>query len=130
LSVAATERTFLNKFLIYWLPVLVVATVIISLGEVPHLQPPLQFPNSDKLFHALEFGALGTMLSRALKGSLPGLNPWLVFMITTVCAALVGGCDEYFQQFVPGRESSLLDLAADVTGAVLAQVVFWRHKWR
>jgi VanZ family protein len=51
-------------------------------------------------------------------------------MVTTVCAALVGGCDEYFQQFVPGRESSLLDLAADVTGAVLAQVVFWRHKWR
>ena len=130
MSVAVSERSFLNKFLIYWLPPLAVATVIISLGEVPHLQPPLQFPNSDKLFHALEFGVLGTMLSRALKGSMPRLNPWVVFLITTACAALVGSCDEYFQQFVPGRESSVLDLAADVSGAALAQIVFWRHKWR
>ena len=130
MSVAATEKTFLSKFLIYWLPALAVATVIISLGEVPHLQPPIQFPNSDKLFHALEFGMLGTLLSRALKGSMPRLNPWAVFLITTACAAVVGGCDEYFQQFVPGRESTALDLAADVTGSVLAQIVFWRHKWR
>jgi VanZ family protein len=130
LSVALSEKSFLNKFLLYWLPVLVVATVILSLGEVPHLQPPLQFPNSDKLFHALEFGALGTMFSRALKGSMPRFNPWLAFLVTTACGALVGGCDEYFQQFVPGRESSALDWAADVTGTVLAQLVFWRHKWR
>ena len=130
MSVALSEKTFLNKFLVYWLPVLVIATVIISLGEVPHLQPPIKFPQSDKLFHALEFGALGTLLSRALKGSMPRLNPWVVFLVTTVCGALVGCCDEYFQQFVPGRESSALDLAADVAGTVLAQLVLWRHKWR
>jgi len=129
LSQVASEKSFLLKFLLYWLPVLVVVTIIISLGEVPHLQPPVQFWQSDKLFHMLEFGALGTLLARALKGS-TRMNPWTVFAITTLFGALVGACDEYFQQFVPGRESSVFDWAADVTGTVLAQLVFWRVKWR
>lgn len=129
MSVAASEKSFLFKFLFYWLPPLVVATIIISLGEIPHLQPPIQFPQSDKLFHALEFGALGALLSRALKGS-TRLNPWAVFFITTLFGAAVGACDEYFQQFVPGRESSALDWAADVTGTILGQLVFWRKTWR
>lgn len=129
MSVAPSEKSFLFKFLIYWLPPLVVATIIISIGEIPHLQPPIQFWQSDKLFHMLEFGALGASLSRALKGS-TRLNPWAVFFITTAFGALVGACDEYFQQFVPGRESSVFDWMADVTGTILGQLVFWRVPWR
>ena len=129
MSVAVSEKSFLLKFLIYWLPVLLVVTTIISLGEVPHLQPPLHFPQSDKLFHALEFATLGAMLSRALKGSMR-MNPWVVFLITTLFGAVVGACDEYFQQFVPGRESSALDWATDVTGTMLGQLIFWRRTWR
>ena len=130
MSVAASERSFLLKFLIYWLPPLVVATVIISLGEVPHLQPPIQFPESDKVFHAIEFAALGYLLSRALKGSLPRMSPWAVFLITTAAGAAIGACDEYFQQFVPGRESSVLDWATDVTGVILGQLAYRWRPWR
>ena len=41
-------------------------------------------------------------------------------------ALLYGMTDEFHQQFVPGRFSSLMDIAADVAGAVIA--VWFRNK--
>ena len=37
---------------------------------------------------------------------------------------LVGTGDEYFQSFVPGRQSSPFDLLADTVGLILAQLVY------
>ena len=50
--------------------------------------------------------------------------------LRTACAAVLlasayGIVDEWHQSFVPGREPSWRDVAADVLGAVLGQFVLW-----
>jgi VanZ family protein len=37
---------------------------------------------------------------------------------------LVGSFDEFYQSFVPGRDSSVYDLLADTIGVALAQLVY------
>jgi len=72
--------------------------------------PPL-IPNQDKIFHFIEFGAFGATLWLNRGISRRGLMP--LFAI----AALWAGTDEIHQSFVPGRDCSVLDFAADLTGA-------------
>jgi len=107
------ERTFFRKFLIYWLPVLLYVTVILTLSAQPYLQNPLKFHNSDKLCHLLEYGGLGILLARALRGTM-----------RLRVGSLIGAGDEYFQSFVPGRDSSVFDWMADTLGVMLAQVIY------
>jgi VanZ family protein len=130
LSVAASEKSFLDKFLAYWLPVLVMLTGIVVLSAQPHLKPPIEFPQSDKMFHALEYGTLGFLLARAVRGSLPRQSRTIVTLIAVGIGATVGVGDEYFQSFVPGRECSALDWAADVGGLILGQIVYRWRVWR
>ena len=127
MSVALSEKTFLNKFLVYWLPVLVMITAIIVLSAQPHLKPPLEFPESDKFSHALEYGVLGLLLVRATRASLPGQSAFIILVLGIGLGIVVAAGDEYFQSFVPGRESTAFDWAADVTGLVLGQLIY---RWR
>ena len=53
----------------------------------------------------------------------PSRTSWVVAAAAVALAALYGASDEWHQSFVPGREVSALDLAADTTGAALAAVV-------
>src|SRR6266436_1096633 len=66
------RRGFFWTFMRYWLPVLVYLTVIFSLSAQPNLRPPFEFQNSDKLCHLLEYGGLGLLLGRAVRGGLGG----------------------------------------------------------
>jgi VanZ family protein len=110
----------------YWLPVLVYLTVIFSLSAQPNLRPPVRFRNSDKLYHLLEYGGLGLLLGRALRASV-GAGPALaVVAAALVLGSLVGAADETFQRSIPGRDSSVLDWAADTAGVALAQgFILW-----
>jgi VanZ family protein len=111
-------------FLRFWLPVLAYVSIIFALSAQQHLTPPLHFQNSDKVMHLLEYGGLGLLLSRAMRASLPG-RTWLVTALLTVGVGMaVGAGDEFFQSFVPGRESSVFDWFADSTGMLFAQIGF------
>lgn len=108
----------------YWLPVLAYVAVIFTLSAQARLAPPLHFQNSDKVMHLLEYGGLGLLLSRAVRASLPG-RTWVATALFTVALGMaVGACDEKFQSYVPGRESSVFDWFADSTGIVFAQIAF------
>lgn len=113
-----------NLFFRYWLPVLAYVSTIFALSAQQHLSPPFHFQNSDKVMHLLEYGGLGLLLSRAIRASLPG-RTWLATALLTLAVGMaVGAGDEYFQSFVPGRESSVFDWFADSTGMVFAQIAF------
>ena len=124
LSRRPPARTFFQQFLRYWLPVLLYVTVIITLSAQANLQAPMKFRNADKLCHLLEYGGLGVLLARALRGTLRVRLPALAAMMAIVLGSLIGAGDEYFQSFIPGRDSSAFDWMADTLGVVLAQVAY------
>ncbi|HET7226635.1 MAG TPA: VanZ family protein [Candidatus Eisenbacteria bacterium] len=107
-----------------WLPVLLYVTVIITVSSQPNLQVPLQFTNADKLFHAAEYFGLGVLLARALRRSLPTRRVVVAAIAALAIGVLVGASDEFYQSFVPGRDSSVYDLLADTMGCAVAQFAF------
>jgi VanZ family protein len=115
------SAAFLARF---WLPVGAYVSLIFFLSAQPGLQPPLHFQNSDKLSHLLEYGGLGLLLVRALRASLPARRWAFVVLLTLGIGLGIAAGDEYFQSFVPDRDSSVFDWLADGTGLTFAQLAF------
>jgi len=129
LPVRPPQRRFFILFMGFWLPVLLYVTVIFTLSSQPYLQPPLRFTLSDKVAHVAEYLVLGLLLVRAMRATLRVSRPLFAAMMAIGFVVLVGGADEFYQSFVPGRSSDILDFAADVAGGAIAQwayVVFVR----
>ena len=108
----------------FWLPVLVYVTIIYSLSAQPNLKPPIRFPNADKFYHLLEYFGLGVLLARALRATLRVRVPLFAAMMALGIGMTIGASDEIFQSFVPGRDSSVFDFAADSIGVMIAQLVY------
>jgi len=100
---------------------LTVAGIIFYLSSQPALPTPPLFPHQDKLFHFLEFAGLGLVvfLNRDSWGSRP-----LSVMILLVLAYALA--DEIHQSFVPGRDCSAADLAADAAGGLFSLLLLSR----
>ena len=107
------------------MPIFIWALVIFlfsSLTKLPQVNKtgiPL-----DKIIHLIEYFLLGFLLAR---GSFYISNrfikeKYLIFSISV--AVFVGFLDEFYQFFVPGRDSNFLDFIADVIGAVTAVLIF------
>jgi VanZ family protein len=63
------------------------------------------------------YGLLGLLLGMGFSGRRPLLASCLAFV--------VGVVDEVMQLFHPGRHADLLDLGADLCGALLAAAILW-----
>ena len=118
------ERRFFHVFLLFWLPVLFYLTVMIVLSAQPYLRPPLEFPQSDKLMHMLEYFGLGVLTARALRATMRIHLPLVAALLALSFGIVVGTGEEYLQSFIPGRVSSPFDLLADTFGCLLAQLVY------
>jgi VanZ family protein len=118
------ERRFFLLFVGFWLPVLVYVTVIFALSSQQHLQPPIIFPNADKLLHAGEYLVLGLLLVRAVRATLRVSRPLFAATIAICLVVVVGAADESLQSLIPGRQSDIFDLLADVMGGAIAQFVY------
>lgn len=99
-----------------------------SLSEPP--DPGFSIPFMDKLAHALLFGGLAATLSYGIRKSNDPAKVWVQWWVPIGFAAFYGLTDEFHQTFVPLRTWELSDLAADISGAVLAQVVLVGVIWR
>ena len=84
-------------FLSYWLPVLLYLTIIFFLSAQPSLTPPLQFANSDKLYHVGEYFGLGILLVRAIRASSPSMRVLNAALVALCLGIVVGTGDEMFQ---------------------------------
>ncbi len=88
--------------------------------------PAVLWDLSDKVLHAAEYLPLGYLCARALRGSARRRA-----VLGLLVSAVFGLSDEFHQSFIPGRESSLWDWAADLTGsAVGASLLFWGARRR
>lgn len=80
----------------------------------------------DKLEHGIEYAA-GGFLAAGVVGGERRLRAWTTAVIFCV---LWGVLDEFHQSFVPGRDSSGMDLAADTAGAALGALALTRWAGR
>jgi VanZ family protein len=77
----------------------------------------------DKLLHAVGYAAISVLALRAFHGGFeaprwrPSLAAFLFMLLWFVS-------DEWHQSFVPGRDASALDVAADVVGFGIGMTVF------
>jgi len=125
---AGLPKRRLSSFLRYWLPVLLYVAVIFTLSAQPGLHAPLEFKDSDKFYHLLEYFGLGVLIARVMASLPRGPRPLMAALIAIVIGALIATCDEWFQSTVPRRQSSLYDGLADTLGIVLGQLLYWY--WR
>ena len=109
------------KFLKFWFPVFLYSGIIFYASSLPDLKPPLKITNIDKAFHVLEYLPFGFLLARAFIQQWPAVKIW---QVVTICSLLYGISDEYHQSFVPGRESSVIDVVADTIGGFLGVWIY------
>lgn len=110
-----------HPFIRYWLPLLAHMSLIYFLSSRSHFPveaPPWAF-FADKVVHAVIFGLLGYLFLRAwLRAQWNHING-NACVLTVFFVLFYGISDEVHQIYVPNRTSSIGDIIADVTGAVI-----------
>ena len=75
-----------------------------------------------KCAHLTEYGILGALLFRAIRGDRLQWNiRWSAMAV--LIAAMVSSLDEWHQTFVPSRTGTVKDVILDTVGATLAQIL-------
>ena len=100
--------------------------LIFWLSSRSHLPGPDLFQGQDKIAHMAAFGILGFLLIRSFARGERRRSLGAGLLVILAVAAY-GGLDEFHQMYVPGRDASLWDLAADITGGVLSVALFRKH---
>ncbi len=115
------------SFIRYQLPFILWATLIFVSSSIPGRSiPKINFPNADKIVHFIIFMVFCALTDRAIRfqSRVPLLAKYhLVFSVAVT--VIYGMIDEGHQLFVPNRDPSLADLAADAVGASLYVGLFW-----
>ena len=115
-----------EKIIKYWSWPLLYALLIFGLSSIrtPHVYELKNF-NIDKLLHLVEYFGLALVLSRSfLKAT--SLKKSIIFWIIIVLGFIIAMSDEFYQSFVPGRQSSVYDFMADVMGVAVGTWVYLR----
>lgn len=106
-------------------PVLSMTGLIFFLSSLPGSEVPgLLFPGSDKLLHGAAYAALAAAALVAVPDNLRRCRPFRAVLLVFLFSFLYGISDELHQSFVPGRDASFPDVAADAAGAALAVSVW------
>jgi len=108
----------LTKKLLWWLPTILLVTLIMFLSNRPILSIPGNLP--DKVIHFLVYAVLASLFYLSLHHS--GVQQKTVFW-ALVLTIVVGALDEYLQSFTIMRNSNVFDLMADGFGAVMGSVI-------
>jgi len=106
---------------------LMVVQTVLSSFPMPAM-PAGPWFGTDKILHGMAWAAMGACL--ALAAPRPR---WTTALVAVALAVGFGALDELHQSYVPGRDASVKDLLADLTGALVgASVATWygRRRWR
>lgn len=102
-----------------WAIIIFLCSSITKLPEINKTGIPV-----DKIFHLIEYFLLGFLLARGLF-YIPNkfINEKYLILSITI-AVFTGLIDEFYQFFVPGRDSNFLDFIADIIGVITAVYIF------
>jgi VanZ family protein len=117
-----------KRSLLLHLPALLYMALIFYVSSLQKISPPsIGFGFEDKFYHFGEYALLSIFLYIALLSYRNQSIQDKIHIIAIVIACVFAGTDEIHQYFVPGRESTVGDLAADCLGAIAAQVGIWYY---
>ncbi|MCK4537211.1 MAG: VanZ family protein [Candidatus Krumholzibacteria bacterium] len=100
-----------------WLPLSIWVIMIFSLSSIPDVTPgDMKFPvGTDKVVHFSEYAILAVLFFRGLSYGNRRFR-WTLLFATIATGAALGGLDELYQSYIPGRDSSFFDFLADIAG--------------
>jgi VanZ family protein len=108
--------------LISWGPPLVYMAVIFALSAQSNPLPAVTERVWDKLLHVIEYAGLAALVVRALVRERVAWRRALV--VAALVASAYGASDEYHQAFVPGRDATPRDWAADTVGGLIGAAAY------
>jgi VanZ family protein len=83
-----------------------------------------ELPYSDKVLHFFAYALLGALFLRAFKTSRIKNKVTLIVTLSILLSSLYGISDEIHQHFVPYRDADLVDVLADMLGAVMGVCIY------
>ena len=116
-----------KNFTFYWLPLIAYCLLIYIQSSYPTPESLPSFEFSDKLLHFAAYAVMGILFYRAYQTLPIKNNIQLLLLLSLISACLYGISDEIHQSFVPERDGSLLDVVADMLGAVCG--IYLYHLW-
>ena len=125
-----------RKYVLYWLPVVVLCLAIYTLSSFPSPDTGPDFPLKDKMQHVAAYGLLAALFARACRMTWPDWMSPIPLMLISVCfATLYGLSDEFHQSFIAERHADAMDAVADFVGSVLGALLYiliisWRGRHR
>ena len=121
----------MKTFLIYHLPLLLYAAVVLAVSSIPNLKTPqVRFLAADKLAHFLEYSLFAFLAYRSMTRISPNVGERLPLLLSLLLLAAFAILDEYLQSFIPGRSPELWDYATDLAGGSLILAVLWYRQRR
>lgn len=97
--------------------------MIFVLSSLPHPLPyseEIEKKHLDWILHGVEYAVLGILLMGALESSRPRKPFSSLFLLCFLLGTAVAVSDEWHQSFVPSRDASAADVAADAAGLCAA----------
>ena len=114
----------LHKFFIYWFPIILYCLLIFIQSSYPSIKNALELPYLDKMLHFVAYAFLGILFLRAFKTSRIKNNVKLMLILSILLSFLYGISDEIHQYFVPYRNADLMDVLADMFGAIMGVYIY------
>ena len=114
-----------------WGPLALWVVLIFVASSIPEMPGGYnRFPEgTDKVVHFIEYFVLALLLYRGIKDKAVGSRGLLLVAIVLI-GLVVASLDELYQHSVPGRDSSIKDLAADLAGVFAGALISLRRGGR
>ncbi len=114
----------MRRLLRDWGPALLWTATLFALSSRPTLPVGLG-SGLDKVAHFGAYTLLGLLLARGQARS------GIAVLWAVAAGLLIGGLDEFYQGFVPGRATELADWIADALGVLTGISLYhlWRAHW-
>jgi len=109
----------LTLTLFYRLPLFAFCLFIFWQSSFAFLDSPPLFPHEDKVMHLGAYGFMALLAARNLKKERPFFTRSKLRVLAILFASFYGLTDEIHQAFVPLREASIWDVAADILGSIM-----------
>ena len=111
----------MSRVLFRWLPAILIMAAIFFFSSIPSKEMPI-FGGWDTIVkkggHMLGYALLGFSYLRVINSR----NRW-AYWAAVMAVVIYAITDEFHQSFVPGRNSSLVDVGIDTVGASLGMIV-------